>query len=58
MTILTMIGIVLSLGLPKMLVTRKRDETFDDGDNRHLSKRYRPAYRLNVNSKGEYHDQE
>ena len=38
MTILTMIGIVLSLGLPKMLVTRKRDDTVDDGDYRHLSK--------------------
>ena len=38
MTMLTMIGVLLSLGLPKMLVTRKRDETVEDGDYRHLSK--------------------
>jgi MFS family permease len=29
MTMLTMIGVVLSLGLPKMLMTRKRDEVVD-----------------------------
>ena len=38
MTILTMIGVLLSLGLPKMLMTRKRDEAVEVGDYRHLSK--------------------
>ncbi len=38
MTILTIIGVLLSLSLPKMLMTRKRDEAVDDGDYRHLSK--------------------
>ena len=38
MTVLTVFGILLSLGLPKMLVTRKRDEAVEGGDYRHLSK--------------------
>ena len=38
MTILTMIGVLLSLSLPKMLMTRKQDKAVDDGDYRHLSK--------------------
>ena len=38
MTLLTVFGVVLSLGLPKMLVTRKRDEAVEGGDYRHLSK--------------------
>ena len=38
MALLTVFGVVLSLGLPKMLVTRKRDEAVEDGDYRHLSK--------------------
>jgi MFS family permease len=38
MTMLTVIGVLLSLGLPKLLVTRKRDEAVEAGDYRHLSK--------------------
>ena len=38
MTMLTIIGVLLSLSLPKMLVTRKHDETVADGDYRHRSK--------------------
>lgn len=38
MTILTMIGVLLSLGLPKMLMTRKRDAAVEVGNYRHLSK--------------------
>jgi MFS family permease len=38
MTMLTIIGVLLSLGLPKMLVTRKRDEAVEDGDYRGVSR--------------------
>ena len=59
-TILTMIGVLLSLSLPKMLMTRKRDEA---GDYRHLSKlpssaaTGQPTART-LTQKGAYHDQE
>ena len=39
-TLLTVLGVLLSLGLPKMLVKRQRDETVEDGDCHHLSKPY------------------
>ena len=37
-TLLTVLGVLLSLGLPKMLVTRKLDEAIRDDDDRHMSK--------------------
>ena len=38
MTVLTALGILLSFGLPKMLVTRKLGEAIHHDDDRHLSK--------------------
>ena len=38
MTVLIVFGILLSLGLPKMLVTRKLGEAACDDDFRHMSK--------------------
>ncbi len=37
-TVLTMFGVLLSLGLPKILVTQKRNEAVEDVDYHHMSK--------------------
>ena len=62
MTMLTVIGVVLSLGLPKMLMTQKRYEAVEDGDCRHLSKPPSSAATAGPPSelqpKRNYHDRE